>query len=73
MTTLAIREKLSNYMQVAEDKKVKAIYEILKNEVERYERLTIKKFNKELKKAEKDFNKGKFISKKKMEKIASKW
>jgi hypothetical protein len=73
MTTLAIREKLSNYMQVAEDKKVKAIYEILKDEVERYERLTIKKFNKELKKAEKDFNKGKFISKKKMEKIASKW
>ncbi len=73
MTTLAIREKLSNYMQVAEDKKVKALYEILKSSIEKSEQTTIKKYNKEIKKAEKEFKKGKFISQKKMEKIASKW
>jgi hypothetical protein len=31
ITILDIREKLSNYMQVTDDKKVKAIYEILKD------------------------------------------
>jgi type II secretory ATPase GspE/PulE/Tfp pilus assembly ATPase PilB-like protein len=73
MTTLAIREKLSNYMHVADDKKVKAIYEILKNEIDVKESISLKKYNKEIKKAEKEFKKGKNISQKKLEKIASKW
>lgn len=34
MTSLAIREKLYNYIRVAEDKKVKAIYTMLENEIE---------------------------------------
>jgi hypothetical protein len=73
MTTSAIREKLSNYIQVAQDKKVKAFYEILKDEIQKYDCITIKKYNKEINKAEKEFKKGKYISQKKMEKIASKW
>jgi hypothetical protein len=73
ITILSIREKLSNYMQVAGDKKVKVLYKILKDEIEKYECTTIKKYNKEINKAEKEFKKGKFISQKKMGKIASKW
>lgn len=73
MTTSAIREKLSNYIQVAQDKKVKAFYEILKDEIQKYDCITIKKYNKEINKAEKEFKKGKYISQKKMEKFASKW
>ena len=34
MTTSAIREKLYEYIRVADDKKLKAIYTILENEIE---------------------------------------
>jgi len=34
MTTAAIREKLHEYIRVADDKKLKAIYTILENEIE---------------------------------------
>jgi hypothetical protein len=33
MTTAAIREKLINYMRVADDKKVKAIYTMVEDEI----------------------------------------
>ena len=34
MTTAAIREKLHEYIRVADDKKLKAIYTILESEIE---------------------------------------
>lgn len=34
MTTAAIREKLQDYIRYADDKKVKAIYTILEDEIE---------------------------------------
>ena len=34
MTAAAIRDKLYNYIRVADDKKVKAIYTMLENEIE---------------------------------------
>jgi hypothetical protein len=34
MTTAAIRQKLHNYLEVADDKKVKAIYAIMEQEIE---------------------------------------
>jgi hypothetical protein len=34
MTTVAIRKKLAEYMQVADDKKVKAIYTLFEDEIE---------------------------------------
>lgn len=33
MTTTAIREKLVNYLKVADDKKVKAIYAMVEDEI----------------------------------------
>ena len=33
MTTKAIREKLVNYLQIADDKKVKAIYTMVEDEI----------------------------------------
>ena len=33
MTTTAIREKLQDYIKVADDKKIKAIYTILEDEI----------------------------------------
>ncbi len=34
MTTAAIRQKLHNYLETATDKKIKAIYTLVENEVE---------------------------------------
>lgn len=34
MTTLAIRKKLADYLQVADDKKIKAMYALLENDIE---------------------------------------
>lgn len=35
MSTVSIRQKLHNYLEVADDKKVKAIYAIMENEIEK--------------------------------------
>lgn len=37
MTTKAIREKLVKYLQVADDKKVKAIYTMVENEINTFD------------------------------------
>ncbi len=37
MTTLVIRQKLANYMKVADDKKVKAMYLLFEDEIEQEE------------------------------------
>lgn len=33
MTTLAIRQQLHNYLEIAEDKKIKAIYTMMEEEI----------------------------------------
>ena len=37
MTIVAIRQKLANYIQVANDKKVKAVYALLEDDIEQEE------------------------------------
>jgi len=37
MTTVAIRKKLSEYLKVAADKKIKAIYALVEDEIEQSE------------------------------------
>lgn len=37
MTTVAIRKRLANYIQVADDKKVKAVYALLEADIEQEE------------------------------------
>jgi predicted transcriptional regulator len=73
MTTLAIREKLSNYMQVADDKKVKAMYALLKDDIKHEERVSIEQYNKEIDEAVAEVKAGKYVTQAEMEKIASKW
>lgn len=34
MTTVAIRKKLTDYLKIADDKKIKAIYALLEDEIE---------------------------------------
>jgi hypothetical protein len=48
MTTAAIREKLSTYIQIADDKKLKAVYTLLEDDIQEGERISISQYNKEI-------------------------
>lgn len=60
MTTAAIRNKLYDYIRVADDKKIKAIYTMLEGEIEQqYDYWNDKEFVAELTKRSADLKSGK--------------
>ena len=59
MDTLLIRQKLHNYMELAEDKKVKAIYTMMAEEIEQTEVEYNDKLKKELDKRQHSYKTGK--------------
>jgi hypothetical protein len=60
MTTAAIRNKLYDYIRIAGDKKVKAIYTMLEEEIEqKYDYWNDKDFVAELNRQSADFKNGK--------------
>jgi hypothetical protein len=73
MTTVAIREKVVSYLQTAEEKKIKAIYALLQDDIEPKGRIDVKQYNKELADAEVEFAKGDFISHVAMKKKIRQW
>ncbi len=70
---MTIRKKLVSYLQVAEEQKVKAIYALLRDDIEQKDRIDIKQYNKELKEAEEEFERGDFVSNTEMKKLIKKW
>ncbi|MBS1512398.1 MAG: hypothetical protein JST86_16235 [Bacteroidetes bacterium] len=73
MTAVAIRKKLVNYLQVADEKKVKAIYALLEEDIEQEGRINVEQYNKELEEAESEFAKGDYISNAAMKKRIKQW
>ena len=75
MTTLNIRQKLHNYLEIADDKKVNAIYTILEEDIEGYSIEYSQELKNELDKRFEDLKSGKAIaisaeeSKKRIEEI----
>ena len=59
MNTKVIRQKLHNYLEIAEDNKVKAIYEIMEQEVEASSIQYTEKLKKELDNRYKSYQSGK--------------
>ncbi|MEP7127677.1 MAG: hypothetical protein ABI729_02365 [Chitinophagales bacterium] len=58
MTTTAIKEKLINYLKIADDKKVKAIYTMVEDEINTAENDWDEVFIKELQRRSKAFSTG---------------
>ena len=58
MTTVAIRKKLSDYLKVADDKKIKAIYALVEDEIEQSELDYSDELKTELDKRFDDYKKG---------------
>ena len=58
MTTTAIRKKLVNYLKVADEKKIKAIYTIVEDEISTAENDWDKNFLKELNRRSRQFRNG---------------
>ena len=73
MTTLVIRKKLSAYLQVADDKKVKAMYALLEDDIKMGESVSIQQYNKEIDEAELEYQNGDFITHEAMLKEIKKW
>lgn len=73
MTAVAIRKKLVNYLQVADDKKVKAIYTLLEDEIEQEDRISLEKYNKEIDASEAAFEKGDYITNDAMREKVKQW
>ncbi len=61
MSTTEIRQKLFDYIRVADDKKVKAIYTILSNEIQEDTDIWTDEFLQELNKRTADFESGKVM------------
>lgn len=61
MSTTEIRQKLFDYIRVADDKKVNAIYTILSNEIEEDTDIWTDEFLQELNKRTADFESGKVM------------
>lgn len=73
MTATAIRKKLVDYMQVADDKKVKAIYTLLEDDIEQEGRIDIEQYNKEIAEAEAGFTNGDYITHAALKKSVKQW
>lgn len=73
MTAVAIRKKLVSYLQVAEEGKIKAIYALVKDDIEQAGRINIKQYNKELAEAEAEFKRGDYISNTDLKKKIKQW
>lgn len=61
MTTVAIRKKLVDYMKVADDKKIKAMYALLEDDIEHGGSVSIEQYNKELDQADAEIVAGDFV------------
>jgi len=73
MTTLAIRKKLSEYLQTADEKKVKAVYALLEEDINNVKSISTEQYNNELAEAETEYKNGDFISHNEMLKQIKKW
>jgi hypothetical protein len=73
MDTTIIRERLSNFIQIADDKKVKGLYALLEDDMQIGERISISQYNKEIDAAMEEVKLGEVYSHEEVVKMSKKW
>lgn len=73
MTTVAIRKKLVDYMKVADDKKVKAMYALLEDDINQDGRISIEQYNKEIDEAMEEVKRGEVYTHEEVVKMSKSW
>ena len=73
MTIVAIRKKLSNYLQIADDKKIKAIYALLEDEINQGGRISLEQYNKEIDEAMEEIKRGEVVTHEEVVKMSKNW
>ena len=72
MTAVAIRKKLVDYMQVPDDRTLKAIYILLEKKIEE-NHIRLQQYNKEIDEAKAEFTNGNYISNEAMKNKVKQW
>ena len=73
MTTVAIRKKLVDYMKVANDKKIKAMYALLEDDIEQDRHISIEQYNKEIDEAMEEIKRGEVYTHEEVVKMSKNW
>ncbi len=73
MTIVTIRKKLSDYLLVADDKKIKAIYTLLENDINQSEPVSIEQYNKEIDEAMEAIKQGEVVSHEEVVNMSKSW
>ncbi len=73
MNATAIREKLSSYIQIADDKKLKAVYTLLEDDIMDGERISIAQYNNEINEAIEEIKKREVYSHVEVVEMSKKW
>ena len=73
MTTAVIRQKLSTYIQIADDKKLKAVYTLLEDDMQDGERISISQYNKEIDASMDEVKRGEVYSHEEVVEMSKKW
>lgn len=73
MNTTAIRQRLSNFMQTADDKKIKGLYALLEDDMQEGERISTAQYNKEIDAAMEEVKKGEVYSHEEVVQMSKKW
>jgi hypothetical protein len=73
MKTAVIRQRLSNFMQVADDKKIKGLYALLEDDIQEGERISVAQYNKEIDEAMEEVKRGEVYTHEEVVKMSKKW
>ena len=73
MNTSVIRQRLSNFMQRADDKKIKGLYALLEDEMQEGERISVAQYNKEINAALEEVRNGEAYSHDEVVQMSKKW